>query len=66
LGPNEIELHDEVNLWNYFEIRKSGKYHFECEVRLQTMKNDFILKGLLLPKAAIDVDVALPQLDEKR
>ena len=57
LGPNEIELHDEVNLLNYFAIRKPGKYRFECEVRLQTMKNDFMLSGLILPKVAIDVEV---------
>lgn len=57
LRPRELELHEELNLAEGFRIPGPGNYRIECEVRLQSLTNDWMLRGFVLPRATMAVDL---------
>ncbi|MCL4790076.1 MAG: hypothetical protein KJ070_25390 [Verrucomicrobia bacterium] len=45
------------NLTDYFKLEKPGKYHLDLEQRLYILTDDWTLKGVILPKAAVEIEI---------
>lgn len=55
LNPKEITFYRGVNLAEYLDTRKPGRYQIQIDLRLQTLGDDWVLAAFALPPAATAV-----------